>query len=73
MCVCSCPEAQRGSRSGPDMEKDNFCFTQTRFKPIIFYPKKCANYNNSYLRQNSVNGPKYLNSAKKMPKKDIKF
>ena len=51
------------------MEKDNFCFTQTGSKPKIFYPKKCANYNNSYLRQNSVNGPKYLNSAKKMSKK----
>ena len=51
----------------PDMQKYNF-FTQTQFKPNIFYPKKWVNYIKSNLRQNNVKGPKDQNSAKKCQK-----
>ena len=54
------------------MQKDNF-FTQTWFEPKIHYPKNCVNYNKSNLQQISVKGPKDPNSAKKMPKSNIKF
>ena len=50
-----------------DMQKDKF-FTQTWFQPKIFYPKKCVNYNEWNLRQNSVKGPKDPNSAKNYKK-----
>ena len=56
----------------PDIQKDNF-FTQTWFQTKIFDPKKCVNYNKLKLQQNRVKGPKYPNSAKKMPKSNIKF
>ena len=50
-----------------DMQKDNY-FTQTWFDPKILYPKKCVNYDKSYLRQNSVKGQKDPNSVKKIQK-----
>ena len=37
------------------------------------YKKKCVNYDKSNLEQKSVKGPKDPNSAKKMPKSNIKF
>ena len=48
-------------------------FTRARFKPNQFYTKKCINYDKSNLRENSVKGPKDPNSAKKMPKNNMKF
>ena len=51
----------------PEMQKDNL-FTRTRFKPKLFYPKKCVNYDKSNSRQNSVKGPKDPLSAKKCQK-----
>ena len=33
-------------KAGADMEKDN-CFTQAKFQPKLFYPKKCVNCDKS--------------------------
>ena len=50
-------------------------FSQLWFQPKIFHPKKFINYDKSNLRQNSVKlkGPKYPNSANKMPKSNLQF
>ena len=45
----------------PDMQKDTH-FTQTRFGPNLFYPKKCVNHDKS----------EFLTKQRKRPKRPRK-
>ena len=55
------------------MEVNNF-LTKTWFESKICYSKKCVNYDNSKLQQNSITDQKDQNIVtKKMAKSKIKF